>query len=321
MAGCDTQPEPPGDDEAWLTAVRNWVLGGAGIAAVLAYLNIAGSAPLVIGGGAATLAVLAVLVGALAGGVVAGFIGYAVEWFRRLKVQNPRTITISALVLCAGKNTGVPPFNDGDWTFNVGESWAVVSPTDPALDMDEVRTRAAPDSGLSRAFRTTDPDSDDPRRPVFHVEISSQVGNWGAIGSAIGSAAGAIGGMIAGAAICAALGIATLGIGFALCALIIALGALVGAILGGFAGAAIGGGLGWIADQLGDFEQRGKAVERGCQMFLTGRWVTDLSHQHNEIHDLEAAVIIECGVPPSSRAGLELAGAVGTGRHPSDRDP
>jgi hypothetical protein len=321
MAGCDTQPEPPGDDEAWLKAVRNWAIGGALIAGLLAYLNIAGAAPIVLGGLAATIAVLAVLVGALAGGVLAGFIGYAVEWNRRLKVQNPENITITALILCAGKNAGVPPFNDGDWTFNVGEEWSVVAPTDAGLTMEEVRTRAAPDSGLSRAFRTTDPDSDDPNRPVFHVEISSQIGNFGAIGSAIGSVAGTIGGLIAGAAICAALGLATFGIGFALCALIVALGALIGAAAGGLAGAAIGGGIGWIADQFSDFEQRGKAVERGCQMFLTGRWVTDLSHQHNEIHDLAAAVIIECGVPGSHSSGLELGGAVGVGRHPSGPDP
>jgi hypothetical protein len=62
-------------------------------------------------------------------------------------------------------------------------------------------------------------------------------------------------------------------------------------------------------------------VEAGCQMFLTGRWVTDLSHQHNEIHDLEAAVIIECGVTGATSSGLELAGTVGTGRHPAGPDP
>jgi hypothetical protein len=321
MAGCDTHPEPPGDGEAWLKAVRNWFIGGTLIAAVLTYLNLAGALPLALSGGVATIAVLALIVAALAGGALAAFIGYAVEWSRRLKVQNPETITISALVLCAGKNTGVPPFNDGDWTFNVGEDWAVASPTAPGLTMDEVRTRAAPDSGLSRAFRTTDPDSDAPNRPVFHVEISSHIGNFGAVGSAIGSAAGVIAGLLIGAAICAGLGILTLGLAIAVCALIVAAIALVGAIGGGFLGAAIGGGVGWIADGLSDFEERGKAVERGCQMFLTGGWVTDLSHQHNEIHDLETAVIIECGVPDSTSSGLELGGAVGTGRHPSGPDP
>jgi hypothetical protein len=272
----------------------------------------------VISGAAATLAVLAVIVAAGAAAVWAGFIGYAVEWSRRLKVQNPRTISVSAIVVCAGKNSGVPPFNDGDWTFNVGEAWSVTMPTDGSLTMDVVRTRAAPDSGLSVAFRTT-PSPDD-ATPVFHVEISSNIGDFGAVGAAIGSTAGLIGGIIAGAAICAALGILTLGIGFALCALIIAVAALLGAALGGLAGAAIGGGIGWIADQLSDFEERGKVVQEGCRMTLTGRWVTDISHQHNEIHDLEAAVIEDCGLD-SSASGLTIAGAVGIGRHPQGPDP
>jgi hypothetical protein len=319
--GCSTKPEPPGDDQAWLKAVLAWAAAGAAVGGVLGYLNIAAALGAAVGGGAAAIATLAVIVAALAGAVLAGFIGYAVEWSRRLKVQNPDRITVSAMIFCAGKNAGVPPFNDGDWTFNVGEDWAVTSPLDPALTMDEVRTRAAPDSGLARAFRTTDPDSPNPNRPIFHVEISSQIGNFGSVGSAIGSAAGTTAGVIAGAAICVALGLLTFGIALAVCALIVAAAALIGAIAGGFAGAAIGGGIGWIADQFGDFEQRGKAVEAGCQMFLTGRWVTDLSHQHNEIHDLEAAVIIECGVTGSTSSGLELAGTVGTGRHPSGPDP
>ena len=187
--------------------------------------------------------------------------------------------------------------------------------------MDEVRSRAAPDSGLTRAFRTTDPNSDDPSRPVFHVEISSNVGNFGAIGSAVGTVAGAIGGMIAGAAACVAFGLVTFGIGFAFCALLVALGAALGAAAGGLAGAAIGGGIGWIADQFSDFDRRGRAVEPGCQMFLTGRWVTDISHQHNEIHDLASAVIVECGLIGAAAGPLQIAGAVGTGRHPSGPDP
>lgn len=321
MAGCDTHPEPPGDDEAWKKHIQNWAIGGGVVGAILAYLNIAGAAPAVVSGGAATIAVIAVVVGLLAGAVVGGFIGYAVEWFRRLKVQSPENITISALVRCAGVNSGIPPFADGDWTYNVGEAWAVVDPVEPPLTMEEVRTRAAPDSGLSRAFRTTDPGSDDPSRPVFHVEISSQIGNYGAVGAAVGSVAGAIGGMILGAVICAALGLATLGIGFAVCALIVALGALLGGGLGGLAGAAIGGGLGWIADQLSDFDKLGKSVQQGCQMFLTGRWVTDINHQHNEIHDLKSAVVIDCAMTGEGASGLEAAGAVGVGRHPSGPDP
>lgn len=321
MAGCDTVPAAPGDDEAWKKDILKWAVGGSLLGALLTYLYIADIAPLVISGGAATLATLAVIVGALAAGVVAAFIGYAVEWYRRLKKQSPETITISAFILCAGRNTGwPPPITDGDWTFNVGEAWAVTAPVDPALTIDEVRTRAAPDTGLAQAFPTTDPDSDDPSRPVFHVEISSMIGDYGAVGAAVGSVAGAIGGIIAGAAICVAAGILTLGVGFGLCALIIAAMALAGALAGGFAGGAIGGLIGHIADQFSDFNELGESVEAGCEMFLTGTWVTDMNHQHNEIHDLEAAVIIDCGVGSTS-GPLTVAGAVGTGRHPSGRDP
>jgi hypothetical protein len=77
----------------------------------------------------------------------------------------------------------------------------------------------------------------------------------------------------------------------------------------------------WMNDLFVYFGERGKAVEQGECMFLTGSWVTDLSHQHNEIHDLEAAVIIECDEPDSTSSGLEFGGAVGTGRHPSGPDP
>jgi hypothetical protein len=322
MAGCDTHPEPPGDDEAWIKDIAKWAVGGAILGAILAYLNIAGAAPLAgLGGPGTLIALAAIIVAALAAAVIGGFIGYAVEWFKRLKVQTPSSITISALIRCAGVNSGIPPFADGDWTFNVGEGWAVTAPAGSGLTMEEVRTRAAPGSGLSRAFRTTDPDSDDPSRPVFHVEISSQIGNFGAVGAAVGAVGGAIAGMLIAAAICAGLGIATLGIAIAVCALIIALGALLGGGAGGLAGGAIGGGIGWIADQFSDFNELGESVEEGCQMFLTGRWVTDINHQHNEIHDLERAVLVDCGVTGSSSSGLEIAGAVGTGRHPGGRDP
>lgn len=64
---------------------------------------------------------------------------------------------------------------------------------------------------LPRAYPTTDPSSDSPNQPVFHVEISSQIGNYGAVGSAVGAVGGGIAGMLIGAAICAGLGIVTLG--------------------------------------------------------------------------------------------------------------
>lgn len=322
MSGCDTNPEPPGDDDAWKKDIAKWAWGGAGLAGLLAFLNIADAIGLAtLGGAAAVVAVLAVIVAAVAGAIVGGFIGYAVEWFKRLKVQSPSQITVSARISCAGRNTGgIPPFADGDWTFNAAERWAVTAPGDASLTMDEVRTRPAPGSGLPQAYRTTDPDASGSPQ-VFHVEISSQIGNFGAVGSAIGAVAGAVAGALIGAAACAAVAALTFGLGIALCALFIAFGAGLGALVGGLAGAAIGAGIGWIADQFGDFNKLGESVEQGCQMFLTGRWVTDINHQHNEIHDLTAAVLIECGVTGSTSSGLALAAAVATGRHPGGRDP
>ena len=37
---------------------------------------------------------------------------------------------MSGCVLCAGKNSGVPPFHDNDWTFNLGGTVAGVAGAD-----------------------------------------------------------------------------------------------------------------------------------------------------------------------------------------------
>jgi hypothetical protein len=320
VAGCDTRPAPPGDHYASFKRVYRWMGGSAAAGAVLTYLNIVGmlgAAPL--GGGAALIAVAAILVGAAAGAVLGFFVGFMVEWFfNRLKEQNPRTITIQGLIVCAGKNTGVPPLNDNDWTFNMSADFRVLGPLEPGLDPTEVRTRAAPDSGLSQAFPTSDPENGDVQ--VFHCEIGSRMGDYAAVGGAVGSVAGAIAGIAIGAAICAGLAIATLGLALAVCALIVAALALAGAFVGGVVGDLLGAGLGWIVDALSDFDERGEAVEEGCVMCFTGRWVTDIGHQHNEIHDVESAQLLECGID-STEGGLGVAGTVGIGRQPTGRDP
>lgn len=238
------------------------------------------------------------------------FVGHAVEWFTRLKDHNPNTITISGLIVCAGKNTGFPPFHDNDWTFNVGD----LSVTDPTgLSVNEVRTRPAPTDWP--AFPSIDEST---HAEILHCEIGSRIGDYAAVGGAVGAVGGAVAGAVIGAAIgCVVAGIFTFGLG---CLIAILVGALIGAVAGGVAGNAIGAGLGWIADELSDFDRRGKAIEQGCMMFLTGSWVNDIGHQHNEIHDIDRAVLIECGVGSTS-AGLKLAAAVGIGRHPQDRDP
>jgi hypothetical protein len=54
---------------------------------------------------------------------------------------------------------------------------------------------------------------------------------------------------------------------------------------------------------------------------MTGTWVTDKWHQWNEIHDVQAAQVMEiCGATPAG-GGVILMAAVGIGRHPTGKDP
>ena len=317
MAGCETK-NLTGDHEAGRRKVLRWVYGGLALGGVLGFLNIADLLGLATLSGGAALAALGALILAAAAGAILGFaIGWAVEWFDRLKAQSPSETTISGLIVCTGKNTGLPPWNDNDWTFNMRADFSLLAPVEPGLDVDEIRFRAAPDSGLSEAARIIDPNNG---LEVFHTEIGSHIGDYAAVGAAAGSVAGAIAGGIIGAAACVALGLLTFGLGLALCALLVAGLIVLGAAAGYFIGDFIGSGLGWIADQVDDFDERGKAISAGCVLTLTGAWVTDTNHQHNEIHDIERAQIVECGVSSSSDA-LTLTAAVGTGRHPTGPDP
>jgi hypothetical protein len=315
MAGCDTSPH----NDAYYAGQRRvigWVLGGAAAVGLAAFLTAAGIAGLT--GGALAVAIAAIAVAALAGAVLGFFIGFAVLWFDRLHVQTPSTITMSGCVLCAGKNTGIPPLNDNDWTFNLG-MLKLEGPTDAGLDVREIRTRSAPGAGPAQEI--FDPNTG---LPILHCEIGSHIGDYAAVGAAIGSVAGAVAGAFVGAAICVALGLLTFGIGAALCLLIVAAIILAGAALGGAVGDAIGGIAGWIADGLSDFNEKGEAITRGCLMTLSGRWVTDAGHQHNEIHDIASAQLIECNDcqnDTTDTASSGLIAAVGIGRHPTGRDP
>jgi len=309
----------PGDANAGKHRVLGWVLGGATLGGVLAYFNAAGIAGFAAGGTVGLLGLGIIAFGALAGAELGFAIGFAVNWFDRLFAQSPSPITLAGCVLCAGKNTGFPPWNDNDWTFNLGgPSLAVVAPLDAGLTVDEVRSRDAPGDGP--AFPVVDAGSG---QQALHSEIGSHIGDYAAVGGAVGSVAGAVAGAIAGAVICAALALATFGIGGLLCALIVAFAIAVGAAVGYFAGDTIGALAGYIADKLDDFDDRGEAIHRGCLMVFSGRWVTDSSHQHNEIHNIDSAQLIECNqcdsAPTSSSQGLTAA--VGIGRHPTGRDP
>jgi hypothetical protein len=318
MAGCDTKHDGAGDHDAAVGRVLGWVFGGAAVVGGAAFLEAATIAGLT--GGAIGIVIAAIVVAALAGAVLGFFIGWAVNWFDRLHVQSPSTITMGGCVLCAGKNSGIPPFHDNDWTFNLGgPSLALLAPIIAGLDVQEIRTRDAPGGGPAETI--VDPLTG---QPALHCEIGSRIADYAAVGGAIGSVAGAIAGAAIGAAICVALGLATFGIGAALCLLIVALAILLGAAIGGVAGTAIGGVAGWIADEVRDFDERGEAITRGCIMNLTGRWVTDSSHQHNEIHDIESAQLIECTdchTDATGSASSGLIAAVGIGRHPTGRDP
>lgn len=295
MAGCDNHNL--GGDHNW--GLKRILLGWGGFGATL--------------GSAAALTLIANfwvgLIAAVGGYIIGVGIGYAVEWFSRLEEHSPRTITISGLILCAGKNTGYPPINDNDWTFNVSDL-AVTDPTD--LSVEEVRTRTVnsyPAFPSVHAGTTT---------PVLHCEIGSRIGDAAAVGGAIGTVAGAVAGGLIGAAIgCIVLGVFTFGLG---CLIAILIGIAIGAFAGLLIGNTIGAGVGAVMDALSDFDKEGKAIGQGCMMFLTGRWVNDRGHQHNEIHDIERAVLIECGIG-SHEEGLKQAAIVGTGRHPQDRDP
>ncbi len=317
MAGCDTKHDGEGNYNSGRDRVLGWVLGGAGLLGLAGFLSIAEVGVATGPGGLIAVGIMIAIMGA--GAILGFFIGFAVNWFDRLHEHSPKEITMSGCVLCAGKNTGFPPFSDNDWTFNLGgKSLAVDGPSGFGLTVDEIRTRDAPGGGP--AFTIIDPRSG---QGALHCEIGSRIADYAAVGAAAGSVAGAIAGALIGAAICVALGLATFGIGALLCLLVIAIAIAVGAFAGGAIGNTIGAGIGWIADAASDFDERGEAVSEGCLMTLTGRWVTDSSHQHNEIHDVASAQLIECNdcVNATGTSSSGLIAAVGIGRHPTGRDP
>ncbi|UIJ72703.1 hypothetical protein [Aurantimonas sp. HBX-1] len=317
MSGCSVRHDGAGNSDAAADRVLKWVLGGAGIIGAAGFLA-AAEVALATGPGF-LLALAVIIISAGAGAILGFFIGFAVNWFDRLFVQNPAEITMAGCVLCAGKNTGYPPFHDNDWTFNLGgPSLAVLGPAGAGLTVQEVRTRGAPGGGP--AFTVIDPTSG---QPAFHCEIGSRIGDYAAIGGAAGSVAGAIAGAAIGAAICVAAGLATFGIGALVCLIIVAAMIAAGAFAGGAIGNSIGAGIGWIADEVQDLDERGEAISAGCLMNFTGRWITDSSHQHNEIHDIASAQLIECNdcVSATGSSSSGLIAAVGIGRHPSGRDP
>jgi hypothetical protein len=318
MAGCDAN-NIGGDNDAGVKRVESW--GGLGAL-------IGGIVGIIFGGlpGAAA--------GAAAGLVVGLGVGQAIAWFSRLKEHNPKTITIGGTVACAGRNPfGFQPWTDGDWTFNIGDI-ALLLPTDLAITVagantqeDEIRLRVAP--GAEAAFKSFNEADCSPsniaacKTDILHCEISSRQGGYAVVGGAIGSVVGAAAGIGAAAAACAALGIFTFGIGALVCLLVAAVVAALASAAGTAVGDAVGAVVGRIADEASDFDKLGKTIQalQDCTISLTGTWVTDRSHQHNEIHDIESMQVLFCysrGDRTSSRASS--AGIAAIGRRPTGGD-
>jgi MFS family permease len=326
MAGCDAN-NLGGDSSAGFGRVLNWTILGAAIGTFAVALNLSG--PL------GWVGFFALLAGLAAGAGVGLFVGSAIDWFGRLKEQSPKTITMCGVWTCAGRNPfGLQPWTDGDWTTNLG-SLTLCSPADLPVtapgaitQVDEVRTRAAPGSDLAVAFKSFQEDGchDDNSKcitDILHCEISAHQGSYSVVGGAVGSVAGTAIGIVAGILACIALGIFTFGIGAALCLLLVAILAAVGAWAGGAVGDAVGAFVGWVVDELSDFDKLGKTIEanQNCVLFLTGTWVTDISHQHNEIHDIEAVQIGKCQQQGPLKQPLTNVGVVAIGRQPHGDPP
>ncbi len=331
MAGCSAH-NSGGDSSASMKRILGYLAGTAvaGMIAAVIFALTAGVA------GWALLAIVAL--GAVAGAALGFFVGSAVDWFNRLKEQSPSTITISGVARCTGRNPfGWQPFSDGDWTCNMGDL-VLLAPSDlpvtasgAASQTDEVRLRAAPGSGLSHAFKSFNESACDPDHPgecktdVLHCELSALAGTFSVVGGAIGSGVGFVLGIVVGVIICIVAGIFTFGIGAAICAVIVALLAAGGAVAGGIVGSGLGAFIGWLVDEIRDFDKLGEVIEanRICTLGITGRWVTDISHEHNEIHDIESVQIIGCGeidFPMQQPQVTNIVGVVAIGRQPAGQD-
>ena len=307
-------------DKTMPGAVENWSIKRITMEAAVSAAIGAALAAFAAFGGPWWGIILAAALGAVAGAGFGFWMGNWWEWFHRLKEHDPKTITIAGRAICVGKNVGVPPFHDNDWNFNIGgsdEEWIVLAPTGAGLTMGLIRTLPAP--GAAAAFMSY---NNPGLQPILHTEIGSHIGDYSAAGGGVGTAVGTAAAIGAGLAACVwLLGVLTFGLGAAVCAVIAALVAAAGSWVGGFAGNLIGGAIGWIADALDDFDHLGKTIEQGCLVKVTGTWVTDRSHQLNEIHDVESIFCIfhPPGVLPSvhSEDIPPWIAAVGIGRKPA----
>ncbi len=86
-------------------------------------------------------------------------------------------------------------------------------------------------------------------------------------------------------------------------------------------GSLVGAFIGWLIDEISDFDKRGETIEsnRRCTLSITGRWVTDLSHEHNEIHDIESVQVMSCPRidVPKQPLTANVVAMVAIGRNPT----
>jgi hypothetical protein len=135
-------------------------------------------------------------------------------------------------------NTGIPPLNDNDWTFNLGEPFHLLDPIIAGLDVTEIRTRSAPGAGAVQLF--TDGAAASRHSIARSARISGVALPWAPRSDRSPARLRA-----RAPRLCVVLALATFGLGAALCLLIVAAAILAGAALGGIIGDAIGGVAGW----------------------------------------------------------------------------
>ena len=303
--------KPIGDPDCTTSDIINWSLLAGACAGFVAYVIAALLTSSLYNIGAI---VLFTFISAL---TIAATYQQLCNWYDRLKIHDPKTITIQGKLLCAKRNTGFPyvaPFVDGDWTFNIGgdtkNEFKFLAPNDLQLcyggtQLDEIRVRN-PEPKSTPYNKIKDECSD---VEAIHCEISSAMGTASVIGEFAGTVVASVVGIVL---MFLYLGCAaTLGIGCVLAIILAILAPLIGSYVGGLIGTAVGA----IDDWYNDTGNVGKSIDVGKIVVASGTWVSDSGHLWNEIHDVESLFAVE--LKGSSNVNQNSA-AVMIGRYPID---
>ncbi|MHA1598740.1 MAG: hypothetical protein ACTSV1_08470 [Alphaproteobacteria bacterium] len=237
--------------------------------------------------------------GASAGFIIAYCSSRIAQAFLKSHDRTP-TVTAVGMVIDVGRSPMIFPF-DGDWLLNLkilgGNAFELMN---ERHDGAQACVRFKPDGTR-----------------YLHCEITSNIGIYGCIGAMAGAVAGGIAGAVGGAAAGAIIAAACLatGIFWLLCVIVAVLAAvIIAAVITAvvaWAGGAVGSGAGAIADEIeGQGDKADGVAENTCVTF-TGRWVTDMDHGWNEIHDIEAIDIHDTA--GQDGACLKMAAALGAG--------